>query len=216
MTRDQIIAMVAGRLGQRTDLNASILTELDFVQSLSLERNGRILPWFLQSVDSSLVTVAGIQTVALPTGHIGDDDEGGLFLQDADGKWSPLKKVDISDILTSEEESGTPERYALRGLSYYLDPVPDAIYSMRTAFYAADTLPGAFSSGTQTNNWLTYAPDLVVAELTRVMAEGYTRDYDVVQAMLTPGGVLQKAWDRLNVETEARKHTDRSYQMGDL
>lgn len=217
MTRDEVVAMVAARLGQRADLNASILLEMNFVQSVSLERNGRILPWFLQSVNTSLVTVAATQTVAVPTSFLGDDDEGGLFIHNTeDAEWQRLRKVDIADVLSSAEASAIPERYALRGASFYLDPIPDAVYELRWMGFVADTLPGSLTAGNETNSWLTYAPDLVVAELTRVMAEGYTRDYDLVQAMIAPGGPLVKAWDRLNVETEARKHTDRAYNMGDL
>lgn len=205
MTRSEAISLIAGRLGERTGLETWIGTEMDACQQFDLER-GETLPWFL-------LTKAPIATAAddpdyTVTGFLREDDEGGLWCPDEDGRLRLMKKDDYSILKADDalQDTGRPSHYALKGLLFYLFPVPDAIYNLELHFYKADTIPG----DAETNNWLTYAADVLVASTGYRMAR-HLRDKDAVALFKED---LLQARARLLKEDTARRHAGMAEYMG--
>ena len=212
-TQAQTIAAVARRLGRRTNLDADILLEMDIVQQTVLERNGRIVPWFLPfTINSALPTVADTETITLPADFIGVPEQGGFFLNNSDGDWIKIVKGDYGHNLTKhQDETGFPEAYSIDSLYLRLRPIPDAVYSGRLAYKAKDALPSATASGSS-NLWMTHFPDLLIYQTAQWCARDILQDFELAT---TFEGSLKAAWDRLLVETERREHEDREYNMGD-
>lgn len=70
MLRDAAVALIASRMGQRTDLNAAILLEMALVITTKLEENAVMTPWFLLHREDTLVSVAASDLIALPADFI--------------------------------------------------------------------------------------------------------------------------------------------------
>jgi hypothetical protein len=166
MTRDEAVEEIKQGLSYRRDGDDEIVTALQRAQGL-LERPGRTLPYFLIEENATLVTVAGTQTVALPTGFIKEVDGFGLRYS-YDGSVSPnvkfLKKSSDSQIRAYyTDESGTvieggPDQYILLKESIRIYPIPDAVYTLYWDFYKeADSLTTNIE-----NAWLEHNPDILI------------------------------------------------------
>jgi len=213
MIKSAVITIIKNRLGQRTDLDDFITTELDLQQETALERNGRIVPWFMESEVASTTMEVGEQRVPIPADFAMAKEEGGLFVYRADQEepWIPLTKVDYDDaVMKYGDQTGQPEVYSMGGDYYRMFPIPDQEYVLKQIYFQTDTPPSAVAAGSY-NKWLRYAPDLVIAQMCVYLASFYMQDFDLAKVHQT---ALQAAWDRLHVETESQKHTGRQYQMG--
>lgn len=214
MIRSAVIALIGQRLGKRTTLDDVILSEMDLVQQTVLERNGRLQPWFLETEVATAGTTAEEERVALPTDFVMEKEEGGLwlYLANEEDPWVRLNKTDYQNMIQGHGDTpGQPEEYSLGGLYMRLRPIPDAEYVLKMIYYAAQPLPSALAVGGE-NVWLKYAPDLVIAEVCKLVAEKHIQDFELANTFAPD---IQRAWDRLHVETEAQQHTNRSYSMGD-
>jgi hypothetical protein len=210
MTRDEVVAIIAERLGQRTDLNAAIIAEMQLAQSIRLEQNGKFMPWFLLTEYSTVQTEADEPRVAVPDDFIQEEEESGLWVQTDAGIWIELRKASEDKAFNAYEgvEPAQPERYALAGDHLTLFPTPDKVYNLRMRYFAQD-IP--LTSDIQ-NKWLKYAADLVIAEVGQVLAGRHVQDQT-----LEAGFQMDKAaaWQRLWLMHEARMHANREYSMGD-
>lgn len=214
MRKDQIIAAIINRCGQRTDLDGFIETELDLQQSTTLERSGRLIPWFLETEVATSVTTIGDERLPVPADFVREKEEGGLFLYDAtqENPYQLLQKKDYDDlVVTLGEQSGKPQYYSLGGEYFRLRYIPDAEYQMKMIYWQADTPPSAIASN-QYNKWMRYAPDLLIAQVSLTIASVYMQDFDLAKTLEKP---LQFAWERLFIETEAHAHVNRDYNKGD-
>lgn len=217
MTRSQIIALIAKRLLNRTDLDVDILNEMDLAQATALERNGRLLPWFLESEVATTDTVVGEERIAVPDDFAMEKEGGGLFIYDStagDEPWIKLVKDDYDALVqTYQDAQERPSHYSLGGRYFRLKPTPNAIYPVKQIYFAQDTAPSLLVDGNATNLWLTYAPDLMIAVVAQAIASKYLQDQELAGSFNQD---ITRAWDRINVETEAQQHTNREYVMGDL
>jgi hypothetical protein len=205
MLRDTAVNLIARRLGNRTDLNDSIIAELQFVQEL-LE-NREYLPWFLLSELASTSTVADEERLALPSDFLMEYEQGALWYYSASSetKWTPLVKRPIEDLKGAFDSSGAPQYYALANGYFRLGPVPDAVYNIKMLYYKRD-------EGLDTNienNWLKYAPALMVA-MTGVQVATYIQNERMIQVF---AAALQRAEVEFYNALEARKHANMDYQM---
>ena len=158
MTLQDAIAAIEDRLGQRTELDASIKCELGLSQTFFESRGS--LPWFLVRRTSSSV---GGQTLVLPPD----------FLMEA--PWEPLLRLvrdngTVKDLVKGEMHeiadrrgsvAGEPSYYVLEVGSVFLVPVPDTVYNIELTYLAKDTAIESLAPG-GTNKWLTYAPLLLI------------------------------------------------------
>ncbi len=162
MLRDSAVAIVAQRLGNRTDLDTRIVTEMQQVQS-ELEQ-GKFLPWFLIYTDTALANEASqTDTILEPTGFILPVDDVELeYLDSVHTKWLVVHKLASYDMLQSANISQfnyNAQMYAVRGSDMILFPDPGKVLSFRWSYYKA-----ALSLATNIeNSWLEKASELVIA-----------------------------------------------------
>lgn len=137
---------------KRTDLTASIP---DFI-TMAEARLNRELRVRQQHTGTSLVTVAGTSTVALPAD----------WLEFISVKLaSPSRTLEPKSIRAEAEDyidtqTGSPVSYAIQGSNLVLGPTPDAEYSIAAVYFAR--VP-ALSDVAPTNWLLTAAPMLYLA-----------------------------------------------------
>lgn len=212
LTRNQLIASAAQKLGKRTDLVTDMETEILVVQSQILEGH-HWLPWFLETEDATLVSVAGTESIALPTDFLLEDVENrGLEINlpsDSDEPWQEVKKDDLSIIRQKYPgDGGQPLMYALRGSNIMLRPIPDAVYTFRLNYFARDDE----LTTDVANLWTTEAADLLIAELCYLMAKDYIKDPESAAGFQTD---VQRAWGRLYRKHTARREGGGMRMVGD-
>lgn|SRR3990167_2641242 len=209
MNRDTAVSLLKGRLKRASDtaLDTTIISEMQFVQGTVLE--GAInLPWFLLSENQTASTTIDEERISLPVGFLREYEEGALWVQNDDGTWKELIKDDYDALANRFTTNGKPRYYALDGEYFRLKPTPDAVYALKIRAYVADSV---LSTNIE-NQWLLYATDLLIAETGFIMASRYLRDEPAAQTFRFEA---DSARTRLFIFDEARKHANRSYQMGD-
>lgn len=148
-TYSDLQASIAGWLMDRTDLTARIP---DFITLAEADMN-RTLRTAAQETVATLTTVAGAETVALPTGYL-----EGRSITVLTNPRQRLTFQSIGDLLDNYASgSGVPQAFAISGSTLYLGPTPDAAYQIRIVYYAA--VP-ALSALAPTNWVLASHPDL--------------------------------------------------------
>ena len=213
-TRAEITDVIAQRLGNRgAALDTQIVVELQQAQR-ELEAMPE-LPWFLASKDTSKSTAANTQTVTLPTGWLMEHEEEGLWVIDASGKYWELTKDDYrnarrEDFLTNDAEgdaTGLPERYTILGLTLYLFPTPDAVYSLELNHYNDDT---TLSADSTENQWGLYASDVLIGKAGMAMSR-FARDEGALQLFTAD---YQQARQRMLWQNVERSEINRDRKMG--
>lgn len=214
MLRNTARDIVANRIGSRTDLNDRIVTEMQLVQT-RLELLDT-LPWFLDKLTTGLTATAGSAVIATPDGFLREKetnspDWGGCvwYYDPTSGKRKPIHKEDFGKLYSSEElqTTGAPQYYAFVKDDIYIFPPRDVDYTVDILHYAADA---ALSTDLE-NQWLKYAPDLVIAETCLYMAEHVVAKPQLVQQFQTD---VNAARDRLWRMSEARENSNRAYDFG--
>lgn len=212
LTKAEAISYIQRRIGFRSDLEDDILLELRLQQDI-LEQ-GQSLPWWLR-LDSSLAAVAGIGTIAVPTGFIRfDEDVEPWTVDTTTGKRSVVKVIDWDQLLslTWDEDAqatatGPVRAMAIRGTLLQIAPTPTANGTLYASWYAKDT-DLADLNDTETNLWLTHAP-LVLIALAGIEVAG---DIEHAEAVKKFTAVYTQANSRMIADIELRK--SRTYQVG--
>lgn len=191
-----------------TDLDGeidSVIREL-ITQELELEPE---LPWFLLSEEAEANTAIGDDRLAVPTDFLREYEYGALWLKESDGTLTALPKYEMDVLVRELRGSGKPRAYALTGKYFRLFPTPDQQYTVRMVYYKRSA---ALNADTDTNEWLTEVPWLVVAGAARVVAEQYLRDGPLADRLQAE---YQRARMRLMVADEARRNANLRMEMGD-
>lgn len=211
MIRGQAVSRVQQKLGFSTVLASQIATALQDAQT-ELEHDV-FLPRFLQG-EATLATVASTATVALPTDFLREyEQDGPLWYLDASLGEHELVKDDAwflrQSFLGSEDvpTTGVPRGYALAGANIRLFPTPDAVYSLRLAYYKAEP---ALSADSIENKWLINAHELLIGMAGKEIAEA-KRDLNGVVFFTNMEARGRK---KLYHADEARDHENRRYVMG--
>jgi|SRR5687768_738546 len=210
MTRDEAIALLKYRLGNRTDLDARILLEMVYAQEYKLEGTGAFLPWFLETELATITTIAGEERILLPDDFLGEVEDQALWLYDEDSAtpWTELRKNDYDYLRVKYPATGLPKQYALLGDYFALFPVPDDSYTIKMRYYAKDD---SLASDNIENKWLKHAGDLLIAETGLIMA-GHIFNTDLQAQFEKDASVARQ---RLYTKHEARRHSNRTYGMGE-
>lgn len=135
----------------RSDLSARIpefigLCEARFNRSLRIRA--------METLDTSVSTVADTKTIALPTGYV--------QMRDIHITGDPLVQLqyvtpEIMNRIHAGSVSGRPEVYTIIGENIVLGPTPDAVYSTSMLYYKTFD---ALSDSSPTNWVITNAPDV--------------------------------------------------------
>lgn len=207
MLRDEAVAVIAARCGNRTDLDARIVLELKLAQG-RLESDG-FLPFFLVSELASASTTNGQEQITFPTTFLRelDPDDSVFLIFDADGNEYDLRKADYQWMRRELDPTGRPSHYTILGKYFRLRPVPDAVYSLQFMFYQQDTVLDTNIE----NQWLKYAPNLLIAEAGARVAAFIGNQQ--AQQLFTSEIAIEQA-RLVNAET-ARREANRDRTMGD-
>lgn len=211
MLRDAAVELIKSRIGNRTDLDTAIVTEMQQAQTTALERNGIFYPWFLETELITLgTTEAGTETLALPSNWLAEIEEQSMWIYDAtlDVPFFELKKGAYDVALQRFPANAKPQRYSLNKNNLLLKPTPDAAYVIQTRYFAVDDVLNVDIE----NDWLKYASDWLIGETGIIIARDYIQDDQMAQRFVA---AAQRGRDRVFIENEARQHVGRAYQMGE-
>lgn len=206
MVRDDAVAIIRNRLGNRTGYDTQIVDEMKLSQT-KLEHLQE-LPWFLLTRKTDYATVASTQTVAVVTGFLREFEDVPLYVVDSDGADQALDKDDFDVMHRSGNflTPGQPTNYDLIGTNFYLFPTPNAIFTLKSFYYAA----AAVLSTNVENVWLANAPELLIADAGMNIAR-YLRD-PIAFGFFKESRA--EAYSLLQVENVARKEAARAAYMG--
>lgn len=207
MLRDSAVGLITQRLGNRADLAAHAVLEMQLVQT-ELE-GGELLPWFLTSPITGVDTIPNDERVALPTDFLREmeEDETSLWRHSGDERVE-LPKEDYSRLVAKYGQgAGAPLKYAVVGGYLRLRPVPDDYYTLSMIYYQKD----AVLDSNIENGWLREVPDLLIA-ITGQRLAAYTQNANVI-ALFQNDEV--KARNRLIIMDTARKEASRRRSMGE-
>jgi len=203
MTRNELRALIALRLGNRTDLDDRIDAEIQLAQA-DLEGEAW-LPWFLLTQTTTLQTDAvNTDRVDLSTDlpdFILPHEESNWEWQDSTGAWIPIeKRYDLREqqyVDSRVFDESTPAIYTLVGSTLILYPDPGAQLTLRGWYFSkADTLSSDIENG-----WTKYAPELL-ASLTCAKLAPLLQMGDMVNVY---AGMYNTALARLQQMDEARR-----------
>jgi hypothetical protein len=162
MTLDGMKSLLAGRLGQRTDIDNMIYSELRQAQNV-LEKTPPY-PWFLLTY----TTQEYFNPPYLLPAHFIEMADDYIYLLKATvdttyyaepGKVYGAYREHA--FTTSPGAPGRPRNFNLNADLLQLFPIPDKSYTFYYFFYGRDT---ALSGPTSQNTWSNKAEDLMVAE----------------------------------------------------
>lgn len=219
MDRDTAVGLVRKRLGnlQGTFLDADIITEMQLQQD-TLER-GPTLPWFLLSQRNDTYTTVGEERIALPVDFLREYEDGCLFyfnesynpaVDSSDGPWRGLEKDSWDALkLAYQVRTGPPEKYALSDGYFRIFPLPDEAYLLRMIYYQKGS---SLSTNVTDNVWLTFAPDLLIAQTAQVIANLYLQNAALAERLKAE---VMEAKGNLLRNIVAREMANLESTMGD-
>ena len=166
-----LLASVAAWLN-RTDLTAVIP---DFV-TLAEERIARDLRLRKQVITTTLPTVAGVQSVALPSDFL-EAENLSIASATIPGSLSVVTSEYMDRMFPSGYNTGRPAVYAMIADTIIFGPTPDAVYSISMAYY--QRFATLSSSAT---NWLMTNHPSIYLNACLTEASAYLMDVDKAQA----------------------------------
>jgi hypothetical protein len=173
--------------------------------------NGRFLPWFLLTRDTTTTTVAGTQVYnsSAWSNLIREYENAQLTLTDSEGTRFQLLKG-IHDVLAKKYQNssqGTPKYYSLIKNTIYLWPTPAEVYTFDFWFFERqrEVAPGGVVS---TNAWLVNASDWLLNTAGETLAAFHLQKADMAQRFARAAA---GARDNVMTQHEAREHTNMNY-----
>jgi hypothetical protein len=158
MTKDQVVKMIAFRLGNVRGMDTIIETEIE--STINRLENESFQPWFLLSENNEFQMTVGEGRVPVPRGFLAEYDDCALYVKTDSGSYDPLTKLSAEEVrLKYQNQQGAPEGYALTNKYFRVYPAPDKEYLLELLFYRrSGTIEG------DNNPWLEEAADLIVYE----------------------------------------------------
>lgn len=176
MTKQQVIDLIADRLGNRSAMDGRIVMELDASQEY--HEQSPFHPWFLAA---STTVVATSSVVSLPTDFIAPLEDQELLLDMDSGE--PLVSLFDWQVGSLRLQTGRPRYYVLGPTQVALYPAPSEPASLRLSYYARQPLVSSLSAG-GTNQWLVFAP-LVLANYAGAKIAMHLRGLEVSQLFMS-------------------------------
>lgn len=195
-----ILNRVSRQTNPSTNLSTWIYSELNLAKN-RLEAAPE-LPWFLLTEEAYQSITQGEERIAIPSDFLRETDTDNMQVEDTEATPSSfydLRKVQFDDARTRYgDTTGRPEVYVLSGGYFRVRPIPDkTTYRLWMTYFAKDEDVTQTSAG----RWLTYMPDLLIAEAGIVIATALRND----QAAALFTGLRKTEMDRLVRENVARE-----------
>ena len=175
----------------RTDLTPQIQNAIQ--ATIRLHQRQRF--WFLET-STALVAVPSVETIALPSNFLFMQEL--QVVQDSASIRLVPNAFDMIRWLNINNTVGLPTRYCLYGSNIHFANIPDSAYPI-PCWYLKQ-LP-ALSAGTDTNDWLSAASDLVTYGATKLV-------YQTVIRNMSAGAVFAQleATHLLELQREGGQH----------
>lgn len=204
MTRDEIVTILEMRLGDMQGKREHIIAELQLAQE-DAEDNLPEIPWFLVNrVSTPLEVAADSQEINLAlVSHFKDWETGGIFIEQDDGTYARLQKVDTKlqkgfDAATVVVEAGVPTCYWIVGSKAYLDAKLETATNFTFINYKRDES----LVSNKTNLWTTHASRFLLNKAGLNIANFLQKDAATIQLFAAE---LMKAEQELEDESLRRK-----------
>ena len=208
MLRDQLIKILAWRLGDRTDMNPRALAELDYVQEVVLEQNAWT-PWFLEKPLVDVQIQVGESSFPLPADYLGEIDDAVVRLVDPNTAGILFcQKEAVEDLSRFVATAEAPYAFSVGLESVQLSSPVATTYNVEWRYAAKDALMSAAPDETL---WLKYAPDLVLAALGVELAGKHLQNAGLVALFQAD---LTTAWARLQHLDTAKREQNQTRIMG--
>lgn len=209
MTRDEIVALIQYRCGDRDDLTDKILAEMKMIQTSVLEENSW-LPWFLETSWTTGNTLGdGVESVALPADFLLELEDRHLWLVRSDGTKKRLKKYTLDYMKERYALQGEPDAYAIVNDEVFFRPIPNGASYTLELTYAGRAADMAATTGE--TPWTKNAADVVLNEVGTVIAEKHTMNPNLGALFRQDAKV---AWDKLYKKHVAREEMNRDSYLG--
>jgi hypothetical protein len=208
MNKETFVQQLMRRLGDRSDeyTAENIRYEADMAQSTTLEQDATLSPWFLESAWTEMM---GTDDILLPLDFLEELEDSELQIN-IEGNWVPLIKGDYDELVAMYGDTpSVPLAYALNSETITLLPPALEVSTLRFKYKKKDVLFSVVDD-LQENMWLKHAPDLLMAEVGRVISAMYLRDEGLAALFQS---LLTEAKNRLYIQNENREHVNRSYKM---
>lgn len=207
MTRDEVVKLLAWRLGNRKDIGERIISEMRFVQSQVLEQNPW-LPWFLEKDWEGATLTAGATAISLPADYLAEIEDEPLRLIASDGAVIELVKELPSDLAKTVSSGGGLSAYSVTPSQILFNTSADIPYALQWRYMgkAED-----FAAADTETPWLAYASDLVMAALGEIIAGQH-----LFNATLAQGFAVNKqtAWNRLMAKDTSVREVNQQRSSG--
>lgn len=208
MLRDQLVKVLAWRLGNRKDMEERIIAEMDLAQELVLEQHPW-KPWFLAKDLEGVSLQAGESSFALPADYLDEAEDAVLWLVEPEtGGYIECQKETVEDLRRFLPTYDRPYAYAVdKGFVKLSSGVPVAL-NVSWQYMAKDALMSLDNVETL---WLKYAPDLVLAAIGAEIAGKHLQNPTLAGAFQSDMG---QAWQRLQALDTAKKELNQQRAMG--
>ena len=208
MLRDQLVKVLAWRLGNRKDMEERIIAEMDLAQELVLEQHPW-KPWFLAKDLEGVSLQAGESSFALPADYLDEAEDAVLWLVEPEtGGYIECQKETVEDLRRFLPTYALPYAYAVdKGFVKLSSGVPVAL-NVSWQYMAKDALMSLDNVETL---WLKYAPDLVLAALGAEIAGKHLQNPTLAGTFQSDMG---QAWQRLQALDTAKKELNQQRAMG--
>lgn len=208
MVRDQLVKVLAWRLGNRKDMEERIIAEMDLAQELTLEQH-TWRPWFLAKDLEGVSLAAGESSFALPADFLDEVEDAVLWLVEPEtGGYIECHKEGVEDLRRFIPTTGRPYAYAVdKGFVKLSQAVPAAL-NVSWQYMAKDVLMSAANVETL---WLKHAPDLVLAVIGAEIAGKHLQNPNLARAFQADVG---QAWQRLQALDTAKREINQQRYLG--
>lgn len=208
MLRDQLVKVLAWRLGNRKDMEERIIAEMDLAQELTLEQH-TWRPWFLAKDLEGVSLPAGESSFALPADFLDEVEDAVLWLVEPEtGGYVECQKESVEDLRRFIPTTDRPYAYAVdKGFVKLSQAVPAAL-NVSWQYMAKDVLMSAANVETL---WLKHAPDLVLAVLGAEIAGKHLQNPNLAGAFQADMG---QAWQRLQALDTAKREINQQRYLG--
>lgn len=155
MTLSEMLSLAQFRLGNKTHLNAQIISEIKFAQN-SLERDPKLNLWFMFR-SWAFQAYIGERTYPLPNNFIKMAELYQPFFQTPENAVYNLTRKPAHLVFRPTSE-GIPEFYGLEAQMFITDKEADGVY--RIFYYASDDELALTTL--EENNWTRMFPNILV------------------------------------------------------
>lgn len=212
MKNSEVFDSMMSRLGNRQAplLRTQCILELN--QKIRQLESAPQLPWFMASRVSGILDSTQ-DFIPVPTDFVREVEDGRFKVQNSQGKWKNLVKVQIEKLEDETENADPtlPEGYSLFGGNFYFGPRPDQNYNYKIQVYSRTPVVSDNASDIS-NPWLIEFFNYTTLSALSIVASLHVKSSEIVQA-ISPE--LNIAADGFWKAVEAREHANMDYLIGD-